>query len=50
MKVQIETTNNGFIVMYDDGLTYVFRSIDDLVLLEHLAKKFLTRNIKIAEK
>lgn len=49
MKISIEDTNNGYIVIYDDK-AYVFRSVDDLMMLEDVAKRFLKRNIKVTEK
>lgn len=50
MKVEIEEFNNGFLVKYSDESTYVYRSVDDLMMWEEIAKKFLKRRIKIEEK
>lgn len=55
MKVEIEEINNGYVVKYADNhytkeFTYVFRSVDDLIMLEDFAKRFLKRRIKIEEK
>lgn len=52
MKVEIESINNGFVVKYtekDVVNVYVFRSVDDLVMLEDLAKRFLKRRVKAVE-
>ena len=61
MKLEIKETNNGFVVsyweVYKDGFyqsttdqNYVYRSVDDLVMLEKIAERFLKRRIKIEEK
>ncbi len=55
MKLEIEQTNNGFIVTYDEDRSinigvYVYRSVDDLKMMEDVSKRFLKRSVRIEEK
>lgn len=50
MKVEIEQTNNGFLVTYEERDTYIYRSVDDLVMLQEIAKRFLKRDVRVAVK
>ena len=51
MKLEIEQTNNGFIVKYKepDESIYIYRSVDDLRMMEDVAKRFLKRSVRIEE-
>lgn len=50
MKVKIEQGKNGFVVLYDEyNEPYVYKSTDDLYMLEEIAKRFLKRRIKAVE-
>ena len=50
--VVIESVHNGFTVTYYDRdieSPYVFKATEDLIMLEHVAKKFLERRVKIKQ-
>ena len=54
-KLTIEQTSNGFIVKQEEPgarelSTYIFRSLDDFLMLVHIAKFMCKRNVKIEEK
>lgn len=52
MKVEIEIQSNGYVVKYtekDISNTYVYRSVDDLYMVEEIVKRFLKRRIKAVE-
>ncbi len=52
MKVEITQESNGFVVKYDltdQAGVYVYKSTDDLVMWEEIAKRFLKRRIKAVE-
>lgn len=51
MKVTIELGSNGYVVTYDDKKQpYVYRLLDDLMMLQEISKQFLKRNLDIKEK
>jgi hypothetical protein len=55
MKIEIKDTHNGWIVTYDKEdqygeNQYVYKSTEDLIMLEEITKRFLKRQVKIEEK
>lgn len=55
-KLTIEETSNGYVVTQNEGnpcsepIPYVFRTIDDLLMLVHIAKFMCKRDVKIEVK
>ena len=52
MKIEISEEQNGYVVKYTEKTVesiYVYRSVDDLMMIVDIAKKFLKRRIKVVQ-
>ncbi len=51
MKIELRTTENGYIVNVEDSIRfkgyYVFRSIDDLIMLEFVSRVVTDKVMKV---
>ncbi len=51
MKIEIKTTENGYIVDIENAIrykgTYVFRSVDDLLMLEFVSRVVTDKQMKV---
>ncbi len=52
MKVEIEQGSNGFKVKYSEDppeMWYIYKSTEDLMMIEAIVKRYLKRRIKAVE-
>lgn len=54
LELHVVETNNGFIVRVENTVrnngVYVFRSVDDILMLEFLGKVVLDKNVSVERK